>query len=160
MLLLFLLAFHRVVWFHLCIFDSFPGGSCGKESVCQCRRHKRHGFDPWVGKIPWKRKWQPTPVFLPGKFHGQRSLVGYNPWGHKDRPYWMTEHACIGTPIVLSRIISSEWDPQERMWKKKKTRWRRGDADETLVGKKANLMNRQRRGASEGDGGNIARKEG
>ena len=41
-------------------------------------------FNPWVGKIPWRRKWQPTPVFLPGEFHGQRSLVGYSPWGHKE----------------------------------------------------------------------------
>ena len=41
-------------------------------------------FDPWVGKIPWRRKWQPTPVFSPGKFHGLRSLVGYSPWGHKE----------------------------------------------------------------------------
>ena len=48
-----------------------------KESVCQCRKCKRHRFNPWVRKIPWKRKWQPTPVFLPGKFHGQRSLVAY-----------------------------------------------------------------------------------
>ena len=47
--------------------------------------HKRHGFGPWVGKIPWKREWQPTPVFLPGKSHGQRSLVGYSPWGAKSR---------------------------------------------------------------------------
>ena len=44
----------------------FPGGASGKEPTCQVRRHKRCGFDPWVGKIPWKRKWQPTPVFLPG----------------------------------------------------------------------------------------------
>ena len=51
------------------------------ESVClQCRRP---GFDPWIGKIPWRRKWQPTPVLLPGKFHGLRSLVGYSPWGRK-----------------------------------------------------------------------------
>ena len=42
------------------------------------------GFNPWVGKISWRRKWQPTPVFLPGKFHGQGSLVGYCPWGHKE----------------------------------------------------------------------------
>ena len=42
------------------------------------------GFDPWVGKIPWRRKWQPTPVFLPGESHGQRSLVGYSPWGRKE----------------------------------------------------------------------------
>ena len=46
----------------------------------QCRRH---GFNPWVGRIPWRRKLQSTPVFLTGKFHGQRSLVGYSPWGHK-----------------------------------------------------------------------------
>ena len=44
----------------------------------------RHRFDPWVGKIPWRRAWQPTPVFLPGESHGQRSLAGYSPWGHKE----------------------------------------------------------------------------
>ena len=43
----------------------------------------RLGFNPWVGKIPWRRKWQPTLVFLPGEFHEQRSLAGYSPWGHK-----------------------------------------------------------------------------
>ena len=48
--------------------------------------------DPWVGKIPWRRKWQPTPVFLPGESHGQRSLVGYSPWGYKESD--TTEHAC------------------------------------------------------------------
>ena len=53
----------------------------GKESACQCRRL---GFDPWVRKIPWRRKWQPTPVFLPGKSRRQRSLVGYRPKGHKE----------------------------------------------------------------------------
>ena len=56
-----------------------------KESDCQCRRHKRWGFDPWVGKIPWRRKCQPASVFLPRKFHGQRSLVGYSPkWGQRE----------------------------------------------------------------------------
>ena len=54
-----------------------------QESACQCGRRKRLGFDPWVGKFPWSRKSQPAPVFLPGKFHGQRSLAGYSPWGHK-----------------------------------------------------------------------------
>ena len=59
-----------------------PGASDVKERIyLQCRRP---GFNPWVGKIPWRRKWQPTPVFLPGEFHGQRSLVGYSPWGHKE----------------------------------------------------------------------------
>ena len=61
----------------------FPGGASGEEPAGQGRRHKRRGFDPWVGKIPWRRAWQPT-VFLPGESHGQRSLVGYNPWGRKE----------------------------------------------------------------------------
>ena len=55
-----------------------------KESAFQCKRDKRCSFDPWVGRIPWKRKWQPTLLFLPGKFHGNRSLVGYSPWGQKE----------------------------------------------------------------------------
>ena len=50
----------------------------GKESTCQYRKHKRCGFDLWVGKIPWSRKWQPTPIFFPGKFHGRRSLADYS----------------------------------------------------------------------------------
>ena len=45
---------------------------------------KRHRFSPWVGKIPWRRAWQPTPVFLPGESHGQRSLAGYSSWGCKE----------------------------------------------------------------------------
>ena len=49
----------------------------GKESASQCRRHGRSRFNPWVGKIPRRRKWQPTPVFLPRKYHGQRSLGGH-----------------------------------------------------------------------------------
>ena len=57
----------------------FPGGASGKELACQCRRHKRCGFDPWVRKIPWRRAWQPAPVLLPRESHGQRSLVGYSP---------------------------------------------------------------------------------
>ena len=59
----------------------FPGDASSKEPTCQCRRLPRHGFNPWVRKIPWRRKWQPTPVFLPGKSHRQRSLVDYSPWG-------------------------------------------------------------------------------
>ena len=62
----------------------FPRWRSGKESACQCRRCKRHGFNPWVGNIPWSRKWQSAPVFLPGKFHGQRSLVGCSPQGCKE----------------------------------------------------------------------------
>ena len=63
------------------VFLGFPGGSVGKESACSGRRS---GFDPWVGKITSSRKWQPTPVFLPGEFHGQRSLAGNSPWGCKE----------------------------------------------------------------------------
>ena len=59
----------------------FPGSS---ESPCQWRSHRRHGFYPWVGKIPWRRAWQPTPVFLPGESHGQKSLAGYSPRGCKE----------------------------------------------------------------------------
>ena len=51
-------------------------GASRKEPACQCRRHRRSGFNPWVWKIPWSRKWKPTPIFLPGNFHGKRSLVG------------------------------------------------------------------------------------
>ena len=54
--------------------DGLPRWHSGKESAYLCRRFKRHRFDPWFRKIPWRRKWQPTPVFLPGKSHGQRSL--------------------------------------------------------------------------------------
>ena len=55
--------------------EGFPGGTSGEGSTCQCRRCKRHRFNSWVGKIPCSRQWQSTPAFLPGKFHGQRSLV-------------------------------------------------------------------------------------
>ena len=62
----------------------FPGGVSGKEPTWQCRRHKRLKFNPWVRKIPWRRAWQPTPVFLPGESPGQRKLVGYRPWGLRE----------------------------------------------------------------------------
>ena len=62
----------------------FPGGAGGKEPNCQCRRCKRRRFDPWVGKFPYRRAWQSTPVFLLGESRGQRSLAGYNPWGRKE----------------------------------------------------------------------------
>ena len=65
----------------------FPGGASGKESSRQCRRH---GFNRWVGKMLWRRAWQPTPVFLPGEAQGQRSLVDHSPWGHIE---WATTEA-------------------------------------------------------------------
>ena len=69
-----------------------PRWLSGKESACQCRRCRRHWFISWVGKLPWRRKWQHSPVFLPGKSHGQRSLAGYSPQSCKEQD--MTEHAC------------------------------------------------------------------
>ena len=62
-------------------YHGLPRWLSGKESAGQCRRC---GFDPWARKIRWRRKWQPPAVFLPGKPHGQRSLVGYSPWGGKE----------------------------------------------------------------------------
>ena len=59
----------------------FPGGTSDKELACQCRRHRRLWFSPWVGKMPWRRAWQPAPVFSPGEPHGPRSLVGGHLWG-------------------------------------------------------------------------------
>ena len=55
----------------------FPSGAVIEKIACQCRNPRRQEFSPWIGKIPWRRKWQPTPVFLPGESHGQRSLAGY-----------------------------------------------------------------------------------
>ena len=74
--------FHRLndlIW-HSVDNTGFPWWLSGKESICQCRKLR---FDPWAGKIPWRRKWQPTPLFCPRKSHDQRSLAGYSPWGHK-----------------------------------------------------------------------------
>ena len=72
--------------FHLT--PGLPTWLSSKESACQGRRH---GFNPWVAKIPWRRKWKSPPVFLPGKYHGQRSLDGYNICGRRARHYLMTE---------------------------------------------------------------------
>ena len=70
----------------------------------QCRRP---GFNSWVRKIPWRRKWQHNPVFLPGEFHGQRSLVGYSPWGHRVGHDWATNtHTTGGQSIGASASAS------------------------------------------------------
>ena len=69
--------------------DGCPGWLTGKEPTCQCGRHRRRGFDPWVGKSPWRKKWQPTPAFWPGEFQGQR--MGYSPCSCKKLD--VTEHA-------------------------------------------------------------------
>ena len=91
----------------------FLGGTNGKEPACQCRKHKIHAFDPWVGKIPWRMAWQlisclvnTKQIFLLGKFHGQRSLVVYSPQSCKESD--MTEelsmHACTSAnKITISK---------------------------------------------------------
>ena len=97
----------------ICYSCELPRWCRGKQSVCQCRRCKRRGFDPWVGKIPWGRKWQPTPVFLLGKSHVQRSLVGCSPWGHKESD--MTEPLstrmhyilCVGYTVGFHALFFS-----------------------------------------------------
>ena len=61
----------------------FLGGAVVKNPPASAGDVRR-GFNPWVGKVPWRRAWQPTPVFLPGVSHGLRSLVGYSPWGRKE----------------------------------------------------------------------------
>ena len=76
-----------------------PWWLSSKDSSCQYRSCRTCRFDPWVGKILWRRKWQPTPVFLPGKSHGQRSLAGYCPWVCKESD--TTEHARRHAVIFL-----------------------------------------------------------
>ena len=82
----------------------FPGGSVVKRICLQCRRH---GFNPWVGKILWRRKWQPTPVFLPEKSHEQRSLASYSPWGHKesDTTEWLINSKQFVHQQLLYKVV-------------------------------------------------------
>ena len=79
-----------------------PGGTNGQEPTCQCRGHRRHGFNPWLWNIPWRRAWQSTPVFLPGESYGQRSLVGYRPCDCKESD--MTERLTLS---LLKELWSS-----------------------------------------------------
>ena len=83
--------------------SGFPRWFSGKESTC---RYRRHEFDPWVRKIPWRRKWQPTPVFLTGKSHGQRSLVGYSPCSYKesDTTEQLSQHTFAPIKNVLHPV--------------------------------------------------------
>ena len=82
------LSYQKSPYMYVCMYvyimKFFPAGSSGKESACQSRRFKRRRFNPWVRKIPWRRAWQPTPVFLPGESHGQRNLMGYSLLGHRE----------------------------------------------------------------------------
>ena len=72
------------------------------QSIClQCRRHE---FDPWIGKILWRRKWQATPVFLPGECHGPRKLVGYSAQGHKELDVTELKRAHAACAILLGQL--------------------------------------------------------
>ena len=84
----------------------FSGDSGGEASTCQCRRCQRLRFDPWVGKIPWRKKEQPTPVFLPGKFQGQSCLAGYSPQGHKESD---TTEQLNNKSVTWEHSVSRPW---------------------------------------------------
>jgi len=85
-----------------------PWWLSGKESTCQCKRHSRCRLDSWIRKIPWRRKWQPTPLFLPGKSQGQRRLEDYSPPGCKESG--MTEQ--MSTP-QRSHHLWGSWAPAQ-----------------------------------------------
>ena len=97
------------------VLRGFLGGSHGIESTCQCRRHARCGFDRSVRKSLWGREWQPTCIFLPGEFHGQRSPAGCSPWGYKESD--MTKHAHTHcTQFLTSQVFHSGYSlPQGLM---------------------------------------------
>ena len=84
---------------YLLKYGQLPRWFNGKESTCQCKRHRRARFHPWVWKMTWNRKWQPTPVFLPGKFYEHRSLAGYSQWGCIESD--MTEHTHTQTLTII-----------------------------------------------------------
>ena len=90
-------------WFGYSSPVGIPCGIAGREPSCQCRSLKGCRLSPWVGKIPWRRAWQPTPVFLPGESHGQRSLAGYSPWGHTESD--TTERLSIHAHLYCSRTL-------------------------------------------------------
>ena len=94
----------------------FPGGGSPEETACQCRSHKRHWFDPWVGKIPWRRAWQPTPLFLPGESHRQRSLAGYSSWGCKESGMSVeTSHTGVHKLLLRDYLILGLDDTTRRV---------------------------------------------
>ena len=88
-------------WFNICSkFNGLSRWLSGKVSACQCRRRR---FDSWVGKNPWRRKWVPTSVCLPGESHRQKSLVGYSACGHResDMIEWLSMCTCINSIVAI-----------------------------------------------------------
>ena len=99
----------------LCIdWHSLPRWLSGKESSCQWL-----GFHPWFGKIPWRKEWQPTPVLFPGRFHGQRSRVGYSPWGCKelDTTEWLSMRVHIDWHSTSFVVVLVQSLSHVRLWK-------------------------------------------
>ena len=100
----------------------FPGGANGKKPTCQCRRHmKRLRFNPWVGKILWRREWQPTPVLLPGESQRQRTLEGSSPQGLKESDVrnWsdlQCRYAHYRGKTILLIIFTVCWQEVRRTW--------------------------------------------
>ena len=98
----------------------FPGGSEGKASACNVGDV---GSIPRVGKIPWRRKWQPTPLLLPGKFHGQRSLGGYSPWDCKESHTTEQLHffswagSVVKNPSTNKETLVQSLDPEDPLEK-------------------------------------------
>ena len=104
-----------VVLSHCCAlfaWSGFPNGSVGKESDYNAG-DRRCRFDSWVRKIPWGKKWQPSPVFLPEKSHGQRSLASYSQWGHKEsdraEQLSMSTICMIRLTGVSGMLICKDW---------------------------------------------------
>ena len=82
--------------------SELPRWLSGKESAFECRRHKRCRLDPWVRKILWSRKWQPSPVLLPVIIYEHRSMAGYSPWVAKS---WIYEHSCMHMSLYLQHLL-------------------------------------------------------
>ena len=100
----------------------FPGGTSGKEATCQCRRHMRHSFDPWIGKIPWTRAWQPTPVFLRGSWQATVHRAPKSRIGLK----WLSTLPCMTgifikmtflKVLIGSLACQSKQNPLIRPWR-------------------------------------------
>ena len=130
----------------------FPHGASSKEPACQCRRHKRHGFDSWVGKIPWRRARQPTPVFLPGESHGQRSLAGSTHWVSKSQTWlkWLSKYSTHTVYIVIEScyFMSSFFQKFKNIYTTSLFLWQFGSnvlkwgQDQVILRKKGGSMSR------------------
>ena len=103
----------KILLFYMAVYNNpldFPGGTSGKEPACQCRRHKRHGFNLWVGKIPWNWAWWPTPVLLPGESNRGAWSIG----SQRDEHYWTdiayTQYSVIYTFYIIFIHLSVDGD--------------------------------------------------